>query len=58
VRSLSLVRYRGKKIIQCRPSTDTEEVLVKGYVQEVVIAYGRHMIARQTRSSGRKELDP
>jgi len=38
VSSLSLVRYRGTTT-RCRPSTDTADVLVKGYVQ-VVIACG------------------
>jgi len=55
VSSLSLVRYRRNDY-----SVPTEhghrEVLVKGYVQEVVIAYGSDMIARHTRSYGRKEL--
>jgi len=55
VSSLSLVRYRGNDY-----SVPTEhghrEVLVKGYVQEVVIAYGSDMIARHTRSYGREEL--
>jgi len=55
VSSLSLVRYHGNDY-----SVPTEyghrEVLVKGYVQEVVIAYGSEMIARHTRSYGRTEL--
>ena len=55
VSSLSLVRYRRNDY-----SVPTEhghrEVLVKGYVQEVVIAYGSDMIARHTRSYGREEL--
>jgi hypothetical protein len=50
-----LVRYRRNDY-----SVPTEhghrEVLVKGYVQEVVIAYGSDMIARHTRSYGREEL--
>jgi transposase len=55
VSSLSLVRYRGNDY-----SVPTEyghrEVLVKGYVQEVVIACGSEVIARHARSYEREEL--
>ena len=55
VSSLSLVRYRGNDY-----SVPTEyghrEVLVKGYVQEVVIACGSEIIARHARSYAREEL--
>jgi transposase len=55
VSSLSLVRYRGTDY-----SVPTEyghrEVWVKGYVQEVVIAYGSEVIARHARSYAREEL--
>jgi hypothetical protein len=55
VSSLSLARYRGNDY-----SVPTEyghrEVLVKGYVQEVVIACGSEVIARHARSYDREEL--
>ena len=55
VSSLSLVRYRGNDY-----SVPTEyghrDVLVKGYVQEVVIACGSEVIARHARSHDREEL--
>src|SRR5229473_1709109 len=55
VSSLSLVRYRGNDY-----SVPTEyghrEVLVKGYVQEVVIACGSEILVRHARSYDREEL--
>ena len=55
VSSLSLVRYRGNDY-----SVPTEyghrEVLVKGYVQEVVIACGSEILVRHARSYAREEL--
>src|SRR5258708_36881528 len=55
VSSLSLVRYRGNDY-----SVPTEyghrEVLVKGYVQQVVIACGSEILVRHARSYAREEL--
>ena len=55
VSSLALVRYRGNDY-----SVPTEyghrDVLVKGYVQEVVIACGSEIIARHRRSYDREEM--
>src|SRR5258708_6922329 len=49
VRSLSLVRYRGNDYSV--PTADgRREVLVRGYVHEVVIACGAEEIARHPRS--------
>ena len=55
VTSLSLVRYRTNDY-----SVPTEyghhQVLIKGYVNEVVICAGNEEIARHRRSYGREEL--
>src|SRR5271169_6052688 len=55
VSSMSLVRYRSNDY-----SVPTEyghrEVLVKGYVQEVVIACGSEILVRHARSYAREEL--
>ena len=41
---------------RCRPPTATGAVVVKGYVDEVVIVCGSEEIARHRRSYGREEL--
>lgn len=49
VSSLSLVRYRGNDY-SVPASYGHSQVLVRGYVHEVVIAYGTEIIARHLRS--------
>ena len=49
VSSLSLVRYRGNDY-SVPTQYGHQQVLVRGYVHEVVIAYGTEVIARHTRS--------
>jgi len=49
VSSLSLVRYRGNDY-SVPTAFGHQEVLVRGYVHEVVIAYGVDVIARHARS--------
>lgn len=49
VSSLSLVRYRGNDY-SVPTQYGHQEVLVRGYVHEVVIAYGTEVIARHQRS--------
>jgi transposase len=55
VTSLSLVRYRGNDYSVPTPYGH-REVLVKGYVHEVVIASGSRVIARHTRSYEREDV--
>ena len=55
VTSLSLVRYRGNDD-SVPTSYGHREVLVKGYVHEVVIACGSEVIARHTRSYEREAV--
>jgi transposase len=55
VSSLSLVRYRGNDY-SVPTAYGHRDVLVKGYVQEVVIACGSEVIARHARSYEREEL--
>ena len=55
VSSLSLVRYRATTT-RCRPAYGHREVLVRGYVHEVVIACGAEVIARHPRSYEREDF--
>ncbi len=55
VTSLSLVRYRSNDY-SVPVAYGYRKVLVKGYVQEVVIACGSETIARHRRSYDREEL--
>jgi len=55
VSSLSLVRYRGNDY-SVPTAYGHRDVLVKGYVQEVLIACGSEVIARHARSYEREEL--
>ncbi len=55
VSSLSLVRYRSNDY-SVPTAYGHRDVLVKGYVQEVVIACGSEVIARHARSYEREEL--
>jgi len=55
VTSLSLVRYRGNDYSVPTPYGH-REVLVKGYVHEVVIASGSRIIARHPRSYKREDV--
>jgi len=59
VSSLSLVRYRGNDY-SVPTSYGHSQVLVRGYVHEVVIACGTEIIARHPRSWGREDyiFDP
>jgi transposase len=54
VTSLSLVRYRGNDY-SVPVAYGHRQVLVKGYVQEVVICCGSEVIARHTRSYERED---
>jgi len=55
VSSLSLVRYRGTdySVPVCYGHTD---VLIRGYVQEVVTRHGSEVIARHRRSHEREDF--
>lgn len=55
VSSLSLVRYRGTDY-SVPTAYGHREVLIRGYVQEVVIACGADIIARHARSYEREDL--
>src|SRR5258708_37978027 len=55
VSSLSLVRYRGNDY-SVPTAFGHREVLVRGYVHEVVIACGAEEIARHTRSYEREDF--
>ncbi len=55
VSSLSLVRYRGNDY-SVPVSWGHREVLVKGYVHEVVISCGAEVIARHARSYEREDM--
>src|SRR5271167_925994 len=55
VNSLSLVRYRGNDY-SVPTAYGHQEVLVRGYVHEVVIGCGSEVIARHPRSYEREEL--
>ncbi len=55
VSSLSLVRYRGNDY-SVPTAYGHREVLVRGYVQEVVIACGSEVIARHRRSWDREDF--
>jgi transposase len=55
VSSLSLVRYRGNDY-SVPTAYGHREVLVRGYVHEVVIACGADIIARHTRSYEREDF--
>ena len=55
VSSLSLVRYRGNDY-SVPTAYGHREVLVKGYVHEVVIACGSEIIARHPRSYEREDM--
>jgi len=55
VSSLSLVRYRGNDY-SVPTAYGHREVLVRGYVHEVVIAYGSEIIARHRRSWEREDF--
>ena len=56
VTSLSLVRYHTNDYSVPGPSTGHRQVLIKGYVDKVVICAGSEEIARHRRSYGREEL--
>jgi transposase len=55
VSSLALVRYRGNDY-SVPTAYGHRDVLVKGYVQEVVIACGSEIIARHRRSYDREDM--
>jgi transposase len=55
VSSLSLVRYRGNDY-SVPVAYGHREVLVRGYVEEVVIACGAAVVARHGRSYGREDV--
>jgi hypothetical protein len=54
VSSLSLVRYRGTEY-SVPTAYGHREVLIRGYVDEVVIACGAEVIARHRRSYERED---